>query len=201
MRKYLLPILAAVLLLAGCADTSKLPESSTVGASPQLPAPIKQLIPTVNIAPAQGWPQGQQPQAAAGFRVTALATGLEHPRWLHVLPNGDVLVAEANKPRPPPEFESGGIKAWIAGLVMKRAGAGVPSADRITLLRDADGDGVAEVRSVLLDKLHSPFGMALVGDQLYVANADGVVRFPYQPGQTRSPTAHREAETAKAHRG
>jgi len=189
MRKYLLPILAAVLLLAGCADTSKLPESSTVGASPQLPAPIKQLIPTVNIAPAQGWPQGQQPQAAAGFRVTALATGLEHPRWLHVLPNGDVLVAEANKPRPPPEFESGGIKAWIAGLVMKRAGAGVPSADRITLLRDADGDGVAEVRSVLLDKLHSPFGMALVGDQLYVANADGVVRFPYQPGQTRITAA------------
>ena len=176
---------AAVVALAGCGDLSRLPPEATVGPAPQLPAPQKALIPTVNIAPAQGWPAGTQPQPAAGFRVTALAQGLAHPRWLHVLPNGDVLVAEGNKPKPPPGQEPTGLRAWAMKLVMKRAGAGVPSADRITLLRDADGDGVAETRSVLLEQLHSPFGMALVGDQLYVANADAIVRYPYVAGQGR----------------
>ena len=97
------------------------------------------------------------------FKVTALARGLDHPRWVHVLPNGDVLVAESNNPAPPPDQQPKGIKAWVMKTVMKRAGAGVPSPDRITLLRDADGDGVAETRSVFIEKLHSPFGMALVG--------------------------------------
>ena len=178
---------ALALLLAACGDTAKLPEQT--GAAPQLPPPVHALIPPVHIAPAESWPAGGQPVAPAGFRVTAPARGLDHPRWLLVLPNGDVLVAESNHPQPPPGQEEKGIKAWVMKKVMARAGAGTPSADRITLLRDADGDGQAETRSVLLEKLHSPFGMALVGDSLYVANADAVVRFPYAAGQTRITAA------------
>lgn len=177
--------LLAAGLLAACGDTARLPPGADEGARPTLVSPVRSLVPTVKIAPARGWPEGQLPTAPAGFRVTALERGLSHPRWLYVLPNGDVLVAESNKPAPPPGQEPKGIKAWITRLVMKRAGAGVPSADRITLLRDADGDGQAELRSGFLEGLHSPFGMALVGGDLYVANADGVVRFAYQPGQTR----------------
>ena len=153
------------------------------GANPTLPAPEKSLIPTVHIAKATGWPEGAKPTPAPGLRVQALATGLDHPRWLHVLPNGDVLVAESNAP-PKPE-DGQGLKGTVMKLVQKRAGAGVPSANRITLLRDANGDGVAETRSVFLKDLNSPFGMALVGDHLYVANTDGIVRFPYKRGQTR----------------
>ena len=153
-----------------------------MGRSPTLPAPTAALIPTVHIAPAQGWPAGTQPTPMAGLRVTALATGLDHPRWLLVLPNGDVLVAESNAPPKPDDAK--GIKGWAMKLVMKWAGAGVPSADRITLLRDADGDGIAETRTTFLENLHSPFGMALVGNALYVANSDAVLRFDYQNGQT-----------------
>jgi glucose/arabinose dehydrogenase len=174
---------AALLGLAGCGDKSILPVNADVGPSPQLPAPKKSLIPTVDIAPARGWPEGGKPQAVQGLEVSALATGLDHPRWLHVLPNGDVLVAESNKPQTP-ETKKSGVRAWVMGKVMEKAGAGVPSADRITLLRDGDGDGVAETRSVFLKGLHSPFGMALVGDTLYVANADSIVRFPYKEGVT-----------------
>jgi len=173
--------------LAACMDLARLPDARTVGASPQLPPAQRTALPTVHIAPAEGWPAGAQPKAPAGFRVTAFATGLDHPRWLHVLPNGDVLVAESDKPAskgPPP-----GLRERAMKIVMQRAGSGLPSADRITLLRDADGDGLAETRSVLLEGLHSPFGMALVGDRLYVANADGIVRFPYTPGQTRITAA------------
>jgi glucose/arabinose dehydrogenase len=141
------------------------------------------LIPTVKIAPAVGWPQGGAPRPAPGLAVNTFATGLDHPRWLHVLPNGDVLVAESNAPPEPPGTK-GGLRDWIMGLMMKRAGARTPSANRITLLRDADKDGVAETRSTFLQNLASPFGMALVGDRLYVANADAIVRFPYTPGAT-----------------
>ena len=142
------------------------------------------MLPTVNVAPAIGWPQGRSPVAAQGTRVSAFATGLDHPRWIHVLPNGDVLVAESNAP-PKPGGSPGGIKTWLMKKAMALAGAGVPSADRITLLRDADGDGVAEVRSVFLEHLTSPFGMALVGNTLYVANADALVSVPYAQGETR----------------
>ncbi|MBV7459714.1 MULTISPECIES: sorbosone dehydrogenase family protein [unclassified Acidovorax] len=164
-----------------------------LGPNPQLPAPEKSgLVPTFNIAPAQGWPQGAQPQAPAGFKVTALARGLDHPRWVYTLPNGDVLVAESNKP-PPAEgaknVHSDGLRGLAMGLVMKRAGAGTPSANRITLLRDTDGDGVADVRSAFLQNLLSPFGMALVGTQLFIATADGVVKVPYETGQTSVNTA------------
>jgi glucose/arabinose dehydrogenase len=174
--------LAALALLAACGDRATLSVREGTGPDPVLPAPNKTLLPTVNIAPAKGWPAGTTPQAAAGLRVTAFAGGLDHPRWLLVLPNGDVLVAESNAP-PKPEGAKG-IKDYVMALVMKRAGAGVPSANRITLLRDADGDGVAEVRTVLLRDLHSPFGMALIGETLFVANADAVLGFPYRSGDT-----------------
>jgi glucose/arabinose dehydrogenase len=140
-------------------------------------------VPTVDIAPAVGWPPGTKPAAPAGTRVDAFATNLEHPRWLYVLPNGDVLVAETNAPERPEEGK--GVKGWMMTQVMKRAGAAVPSANRITLLRDGDGDGVAESRFVFLEGLNSPFGMALVGRDFYVANTDAVLRFPYTKGQTR----------------
>jgi glucose/arabinose dehydrogenase len=172
-----------VLTLAACAEMAKLPISAGSGPDPVLPAPQRTLLPTVNIAPAKGWPNGAAPQAVAGTRVAAFASGLEHPRWLHVLPNGDVLVAETNAPPKPDDAR--GIKGWLMGLVMKDAGAGVPSANRITLLRDTDGDGVADLRSVLLEGLNSPFGMALVGKELFVANSDAVLRFPYAAGDTR----------------
>ena len=171
------------LLLAGCGDVAKLPVEAGTGPQPQLPPPVKSLIPTVNIAPAKSWPKGAAPTPASGLAVKAYASGFDHPRWLYVLPNGDVLVAETNAP-PKPE-DGKGIKGWIMKLVMKRAGAGVPSANRITLLRDADGDGVAETRSVFLQGLHSPFGMALVGNTLYVADTDAVLRFPYKQGETK----------------
>jgi hypothetical protein len=154
-----------------------------MGPNPELPPPKTSLIPTVHIAPAKGWPDGVAPTAAPGLAVTSFADGLDHPRWLHVLPNGDVLVAETNGP-PRPE-DARGIKGWAMKLVMGWAGAATPSADRITLLRDTDGDGIVESRSVFLDGLHSPFGMALVGRDLYVANTDAVVRFPYEEGQTQ----------------
>ena len=169
--------------LAACGDTATLAPAQGMGATPTLPQPKTSLIPTVKIAPAQGWPDGTMPTAVAGLAVTALARDLDHPRWVYVLPNGDVLVAESNKP--PKAEKSFSLRSWVMGVVMKRAGAGVPSANRITLLRDADGDGVAETRSVFLEGLFSPFGMALVGNNLYVANADAIVRFPYATGQTR----------------
>ena len=145
--------------------------------------PQQTLIPTVNIAPAKGWSAEQAPTPAAGLNVTAFARGLDHPRWVYVLPNGDVLVAESNKPQKPDEPWS--LRGWVMKLVMKRAGAGVPSADRITLLRDADGDGQAETRTVFLSGLHSPFGMALVGNDFYVADTDAIRRFPYAAGASR----------------
>jgi glucose/arabinose dehydrogenase len=175
--------LACGLLAAGCGETASLSVAAGSGPAPVLPEPNATLIPTVNIAPAVAWPPGTGPQAAAGLRVGAFATGLSHPRWLLVLPNGDVLVAESNAPQRPEDTP--GLKGWIMGLLMKRAGAAAPSADRITLLRDSKGDGVADLRSVLIEGLHSPFGMALVGDALYVANTDAVLRFPYHSGDTR----------------
>jgi glucose/arabinose dehydrogenase len=175
--------LIAVLTLGACGEMSRLPDSATTGPNPTLPEPTSSLIPTVKVAPAKGWPEGVTPKAAPGSAVNAFATGLQHPRWVHVLPNGDVLVAETNAPERPEEGK--GIKGRAMKHFQKKAGAGVPSANRITLLRDADGDGVAETRSVFLERLNSPFGMALVGTNLYVANTDAVVRFPYRDGATR----------------
>jgi len=175
--------LLATITLAGCGSSARLPVNADTGPNPVLPAPDHSLIPVVNVVSAKGWADGAKPIAAEGVEVAAFARGLEHPRWLYVLPNGDVLVAETNAP-PRPE-EGKGIKGWFFKHYQKKAGGAVPSANRITLLRDGDGDGVAETRSVFLAGLTSPFGMALVGDQLYVANTDALVRFPYEPGQTQ----------------
>ncbi len=178
--------LIAITAVAGCGEHATLSLREGVGTSPQLPTPNPTLIPTVNIAPATGWPAGVMPTPADGMKVNAFAAGLEHPRWLYVLPNGDVLVAETNAP-PKPE-DGKGIKGAVMAAVMKKAGAGVPSANRISLLRDADGDGVAETRSVLIDGLNSPFGMSLVEDRLYIANSDALVMVGYQTGATRIDT-------------
>ncbi len=191
MRVFVPTSLLATTLLAACGTSALLgpagsgpvaSPSDTVGANPRIEPVDKQLVPTVQIAPAIGWPSTAKPVAAPGLAVTAFARGLDHPRWLHVLPNGDVLVAETNAP-PKPE-DAQGIKGKAMKTVQAKAGAGVPSANRIVLLRDTDRDGVAETKRVFLDGLNSPFGMALVGSDLYVANTDAVMKFPYETGQT-----------------
>ncbi len=170
-------------LAAACAGSSALPPVVGYGPNPQLPEPETPVVPTVNVVTAKGWPDGVKPQPAEGMVVTAFASGLDHPRWIYVLPNGDVLVAETNAPERPDDGK--GVKAKVTQQLMKRTGATVPSADRITLLRDADGDGVAEVRAVFLEGLSSPFGMALVDDDFYVANTDALVKFPYRRGDLK----------------
>lgn len=175
-----LAVSAFLLMFAAC-ESARLPVEAGMGAQPQLPTPNHTIVPTVNVAKATGWAAGTMPTPAAGLHVTPFATGLDHPRWLYVLPNGDVLVAETNAP---PRDEPKGIKAWFMKVFMKKAGAAVPSANRITLLRDSDGDGVPETRHAFLEHLSSPFGMALVGNDLYVANADAVMRFDYTSGAT-----------------
>lgn len=181
--------IALVLSMSACGGGQSIAPDARTGPDPALPPPESNLIPTVKIAPATGWPDGAAPSPAAGLQVTRFASGLRHPRWLHVLPNGDVLVAESNAP--PGKSGVKGIKGKVMGAVMARAGAGVPSADRITLLRDVDGDGVAEFAQAFLAGLHSPFGMALIGDTLYVANADALMAFPYRAGETRISAAPR----------
>lgn len=170
--------------VAACAGTAQLPVSAGIGSSPTLPPPEQSWLPTLHIAPAVGWPAGTTPTAAAGTMVKAFASDLDHPRWLYVLPNGDVLVAETDAPPKPDDAK--GIKGWIHKKVMKWAGSGrSPSADRITLLRDSTGNGVADTRTLFLQGLHSPFGMALIGNQLFIADSDAVLRFPYETGQTQ----------------
>jgi glucose/arabinose dehydrogenase len=173
----------AAFAVAACGGSARLPIEAGIGPHPTLPPPETSLIPTVKVAEARGWRAGEKPTPGAGLAVNAFATGLDHPRFVYVLPNGDVLVAETNAP-PRPE-DSKGIRGWFFRRFQKKAGGAVPSANRITLLRDADGDGSAELRTVLLDSLMSPFGIALVGDDLYVANSDALVRAPYRRGDTR----------------
>ncbi|HKV06778.1 MAG TPA: sorbosone dehydrogenase family protein [Thermoanaerobaculia bacterium] len=180
---FQLVFIAIAASFVGCASSARLPVSAGTGPEPTLPPPDKSLIPLVNVVTAKGWPEGAKPVAAEGTAVAAFADDLDHPRWLYVLPNGDVLVAETNAPPRPKDNK--GLKGWFFKLFQKKAGGAVPSANRITLLRDADGDGVAETRSVFLSGLSSPFGMELVGDTLYVANSDAVVKFPYKNGETR----------------
>jgi glucose/arabinose dehydrogenase len=164
-----------------------LAEEAGYGENPDLPKPKPTRIPIMKIAPAVGWPAGAKPTPAPGLEVRAFAAGLDHPRWVYELPNGDILVAESTSPPRPAGM--GSLRSWAEGMVMTRAGAGRPSADRITLLRDADGDGVAELKTPFLENLRSPFGMALVGGTLYVANADALVSFPYEAGATRITAA------------
>ena len=182
MRCRIHRIAVLALALGGCVERAELPIEAGYGQNPTLPPPERSLLPTLEIAPAKGWREGGSPVPAPGLAVEAFAAGLDHPRWLYVLPNGDVLVAETNGPAK----ETRGLRDWIMRRVKSRAGGGVPSADRITLLRDADGDGTAELATVFLDGLKSPFGIALVaGSDLYVANTDALWRFPYRDGETR----------------
>ena len=192
-KQHLVPLfvvlLASPFAVSAEQAAAPLPQSAVgFGPQPTLPAPQeKKFIPTVNIAKATTWPANATPIAAAGLAVSAFASGLNHPRMLHVLPNGDILVAETNAPA---VHDSGyGITGWIMGKVMARAGAGVPSPDRIMLLRDGNGDGIAETKTVFLEGLHSPFGMALIGNDLYVANTDAIVKFPYKAGDTQVSVA------------
>ena len=183
-RLFVVTLLA--LHLAGCGDEATLPVEAGTGPDPELPPPVRTFFPTVVLAHAEGWPEGVMPEAAQGLTVKALARGLDHPRWLYVLPNGDVLVAETAAP-PQPEAMRG-LMGWLTKMGLRWAGAGSSSANRITLLRDADGDGEAETRSTFLSGLNSPFGMALIGDDLYVANTDSILRFVYEDGATKITT-------------
>lgn len=169
--------------LSACGPPARYSVSAGEGPHPVIPAPTPSLIPQVNYVKAKGWPAGAHPVAAEGMSVAAFATGLDHPRWLYVLPNGDVLVAETNAPKRPEN--NPGIKGWLTSWFTKRAGGAVPSANRITLLRDTNGDGVADVSSVFIAGLNSPFGMCLAGGALYVANTDAIVKFPYTGGETQ----------------
>ncbi|MCX7303672.1 MAG: sorbosone dehydrogenase family protein [Hyphomicrobiales bacterium] len=187
-RIIALTVVAIALASAGLfyfsRESARLPEEQTFGPSPTIPQPSKTLFPTVNIAKASSWPQGVTPTAAPGFEVAEFAGDLDHPRWLHVLPNGDVLVAESNKTAKE-KGASFSVRGFVEGLIMGQAGAKAPSANRITLLRDTDGDGVADLKTPFIEGLNSPFGMTLSGATLYVANTDAVVAFPYVEGETK----------------
>jgi glucose/arabinose dehydrogenase len=185
-RLLIAPVMLAPLLLAACGDKADLPVTAGQGTNPTLPAPKKMMLPTVKVADVVGWKADETPVAAPGLVVAAFARGLDHPRWLYTLPNGDVLVAETNGP-PRPDDEAG-VMGKIAKMVMSKAGAGVASPNRITLLRDADGDGVAELKTPFITGLYSPFGMVLVGGDLYVGEADKLTRFAYAPGATAITT-------------
>ena len=188
MKKHLIAISLIVLaLIAGVAfyfargDTAKLAAGADTGREPVFTSPRSEIFPTINVAEVAPWRAGEKPVPAKGLTVARFAEGLAHPRSMLTLPNGDILVAETNSPPRP----VGGIVDRVMGYLMDKAGAGVPSANRISLLRDADGDGRAEVKTAFLTGLNSPYGMALVGDTLYVANTDALLAFPYKTGETR----------------
>ena len=174
----------ALLCLAGCNDGSGDPKAE-IGANPSLPPLQQYLFPPMHLARVVGWKQGEKPTAEKGLKIQALATGLQHPRSLYVLPNGDVLVSESKAPPPPApkrpkEIVMNYIEKWVT------SGGDAGPSNRITLLRDPSGsDGAAKTQSVFLDHLNSPFGVALVGDDLYVANTDAIVRYPYNTGDTK----------------
>jgi glucose/arabinose dehydrogenase len=188
MRKYILMFLASLLIVVvglflylARGEEARLPQSALEGREPRFTQARKEIIPTVRIAEPIGWAAGAAPVAAAGLEVTRFAEGLDHPRSLYRLPNGDVLVAETNSPPRPAE----GITNRLMRYFMGKAGAGGASANRITLLRDSDGDGRADQRFAFLTGLNSPYGMALVDGTFYVANTDSLMAFPYKDGDTR----------------
>lgn len=194
LRKILIAILLIIIAVAiglwalSRPDHARLSDAELTGRVPVMSAVRSQAFPTIAVADAVGWREGQAPEPAPGLRVQRFAEGLDHPRQMLVLPNGDVLVAESNKP----PSDGGGITGAIARWMMGRAGAGVPSANRITLLRDADGDGVAEVKRPYITGLNSPYGMVLVGSTLYVANTDALLAFDYDPAAESIATPGRK---------
>lgn len=188
MRKHVL-IVSGIIVLIGIAivvwlawpDTARLSVDQVAGKQPTIGAPREQVLPTVDIAKPVGWANGAKPSVAPGLAIQAFASGLDHPRWLYELPNGDVLVAETNSPPRP----NAGIVQRVMNFFLGRAGAAVPSANRITLLRDTNGDGVADLKTPFLTGLNSPFGMVLFDGYLYIGNTDALVRVPYRDGETR----------------
>lgn len=188
MRKHIVRLAIILVVLAAIVlfwltrpDRARLSVAEVSGRLPKITPPRTHLLPTVHIADAVGWPAGKTPVAAKGLKVQAFATGLDHPRWLYALPNGDVLVAETNGPAE----EGGGIADWFERRLAKKAGEAGPSANHITLLRDTNHDGVADQRSVLIGGLNSPFGMALMNGYLYIADTDALLRVPFTPGETK----------------
>lgn len=186
-RRRLIPLIAALGLLAACSDDALDPQEQ-IGADPKLPEPQQYLFPPMHLASVVGWKEGETPAVAPGLKIAAFATGLQHPRSIYVLPNGDVLVVESKGPgtepvRRPKDL----VMGWVEKL--STGGGGDEPSNRITLLRDADGDGKPEVESVFLDHLDSPFGVALVGTDLYVANTNAIMRYPYQTGETKITAA------------
>ncbi|HKR86640.1 MAG TPA: sorbosone dehydrogenase family protein [Phenylobacterium sp.] len=171
----------AALALCACSHGTSDPLAG-FGPNPPLPAPAKSLLPVFDVPKVVGWPAGAAPKPPPGFIVTRFAEGLNHPRWLYVLPNGDVLAAESASE--PSAADTKGLRGWFARRLMKAAGAVQKSPNRIILLRDADGDGRAETRTVFTQSVKRPFGMTLVAGSLYVAGDDALARFAYQPGQT-----------------
>jgi glucose/arabinose dehydrogenase len=183
----LVAVFGSVLALAGCNDGSGDPNAQ-IGANPSLPDLQQYLLPPMHIARVVGWQKGETPSVAKGLKIQAMATGLQHPRSLYVLPNGDVLVVESKAPpaaaiKRPKEIVMGYIESWAT------SGGNTGASNRITLLRDSNGDGVPDTQTVFLDHLNSPFGIALVGDDLYVANTDAIVRYPYKTGDTKITAA------------
>lgn len=171
------PLLTLTCALAALAACSQRPAPPSYGANVELPAPQKNMLPTINVAKAVGWPAGAAPTAAEGLVVSRYAEDMAHPRWLYILPNGDVLVAEASTQ---PE-KGGGIEGMIARNLQKRGGAYNHNQNRIMLLRDSDGDGDVDLKRPFIEGLNQPMGMALVGDALYVANTDALLKFAYTP--------------------
>jgi glucose/arabinose dehydrogenase len=178
-------IIASSVLLSiagpGRAAEDTFDKSTQVGPNPVLPEPQQYLLPPMKLAKPVPWKEGETPSVPQGLKVQAFARDLKHPRTVYVLPNGDVLVAEPSGPPPEPVTRP---KTLIMGWVMSYAHGDVPGANRITLLRDADGDGNPEIRTVFLDHLNSPFGMVLVGDDFYVADTDAIRHFKYKEGET-----------------
>jgi len=187
MKKHIIALsIIFILLAAGLLywvtrpDVARLAAGQDVGREPVFTAPRSETVPTVAVAEAAGWKAGEAPVPAQGLSVVRFADGLAHPRSMLRLPNGDILVAETGSPPRP----QSGLTNRIMNYLMNKAGAGAPSPNRIMLLRDADGDGKAEVKTAFLSGLNSPYGMALIGDTLYVANTDAVLAFPYKEGET-----------------
>lgn len=172
--------LAFAVVVGGCSEKASMTPAQQSGPEPVLPQPQSFLLPPMKVPDEAGWKNGQTPKVAPGLKIEAIATGLKHPRRVYVLPNDDVLVVEANGPGTEPVTTP---KQWIAGMVKNRSGKGGKGGNRITLLRRNPGSGTWQ-KHVFLDHLNSPFGVQLIGDSLYVANTDGIVKFPYVSGET-----------------
>ena len=177
VRTFMLVGVSA-LTLAACNDDEAFDVQSQIGPHPNLPPQNEYLFPPMHLATVVGWKAGETPKVAPGLKIEALATGLQHPRSIHVLPNGDILVVESKAPgvqpiERPKDFVMAAIESWVT------SGGETGPSNRITLLREANGESKPEIQSVFLDHLTSPFGVALVGSDLYVANTDSIMHYKY----------------------